>query len=77
MKPDLNPYFARDIFIGTMEHLVTRWLLKERSYSLFENLEELFGLMVDAFQANGEKSVMESSTLFDSDASTVRIEAAS
>ena len=51
MKPDLNPYLARDIFIGTMEHLVTRWLLKERSYSLFDTLEETFDMMVDAFAA--------------------------
>ena len=53
MKSDLNPYFARDIFVGTMEHIVTRWLLKERSYSLFENLEEIFDLMIDGFKANG------------------------
>jgi len=51
MKSDLDPYLARDIFIGTMEHMVTRWLLKERSYSLFDNLEETFNLMVDAFAA--------------------------
>lgn len=51
MKSDLNSYFARDIFIGTMEHLVTRWLLKDRSYSLFENLEEIFDLMMDGFRA--------------------------
>jgi TetR/AcrR family fatty acid metabolism transcriptional regulator len=50
MKPDLNPYFARTIFIGTMEHIVTRWLLKDMSYSLFENLEETFDLMVDAYR---------------------------
>ena len=54
MKSDLNPYFARDIFVGTMEHIVTRWLLKERSYSLFENLEEVFNLMIDGFRANGK-----------------------
>ena len=54
MKADLNPYSARDIFIGTMEHLVTRWLLKERSYSLFDNLEEVFNLMIDGFRANGK-----------------------
>ncbi len=59
MKPDLNPYLARDLFIGTMEHLVTRWLLKERSYLLFENLEEVFGLMVDAFKATGENKSVE------------------
>ena len=59
MKPDLNSYFARDIFIGTMEHLVTRWLLKGRSYSMFENLEEIFGLIVDGFKATGEKKSVE------------------
>jgi TetR/AcrR family fatty acid metabolism transcriptional regulator len=57
MKSDLNPYFARTIFIGTMEHIVTRWLLKDMSYSLFENLEETFDLLVDAFKANESKTV--------------------
>jgi TetR/AcrR family fatty acid metabolism transcriptional regulator len=55
MKQDLNPYFARDIFIGTMEHMVTRWLLKDRSYSLFDNLEEIFDLMMDGFKAGGSE----------------------
>jgi TetR/AcrR family fatty acid metabolism transcriptional regulator len=49
MKTDFDPHFARDIFVGTMDHLITRWLLKDRSYSLFENLENIFELMVDAF----------------------------
>ena len=57
MRSDLNPYFARDIFIGTMEHIVTRWLLKERSYPLFDNLEEVFDLMIDGFRVNGTESV--------------------
>ena len=61
MKPDLNPYFARDIFIGTMEHMVTRWLLKDRSYSLFENLEEVFELILDAFKPSGGTSSVEKS----------------
>jgi len=52
MKPDLNPYLARDIFIGTMDHIVTRWILKDMSYSLFENLEDTFDLLVDAFRGN-------------------------
>jgi len=52
MKPDLDPYAARNIFIGTVDHIVTRWLLKDMSYSLFDNLEEVFGLMADAFRAN-------------------------
>jgi TetR/AcrR family transcriptional regulator, fatty acid metabolism regulator protein len=51
MKQELSAYAARDIFVGTMDHIVTRWLLKDMTYSLFENLEELFELMVDSFRA--------------------------
>ncbi|UCE56053.1 MAG: TetR/AcrR family transcriptional regulator [Desulfobacterales bacterium] len=52
MKPELNPLLARDVFVGTMDHIITRWLLKDMTYSLFENLETIFELMVDAFKAN-------------------------
>lgn len=50
MRADLNSYVARDLFVGTMDHIVTRWLLKDRSYSLFENLEPLFELLSSAFK---------------------------
>ena len=50
MKPDLDPLLARAIFIGAMDHLVTRWLLKDMSYSLLDNLEGIFSLMEDAFR---------------------------
>jgi TetR/AcrR family transcriptional regulator, fatty acid metabolism regulator protein len=52
MKSKLNPRLARDIFVGTMDHLIIRWLLKDMSYSLFDNLEDIFEIMVDAFKAN-------------------------
>ena len=52
MKADLNPRAARDIFVGTMDHIISRWLLKDMSYSLFDDLENIFELMVDAFKAN-------------------------
>jgi TetR/AcrR family fatty acid metabolism transcriptional regulator len=48
LKPDLNPRLARDIFVGTMDHIITRWLLKDMSYSIFENLDHLFELMIGA-----------------------------
>ncbi|RJR50351.1 MAG: TetR/AcrR family transcriptional regulator [Desulfobacteraceae bacterium] len=51
MRPDLDPYLARDIFVGTMDHIVTRWLLKNMAYSLYDNLEETFRIMVDGFRA--------------------------
>jgi hypothetical protein len=51
LKPELNPRLARDIFVGTMDHIITRWLLKDMSYSIFENLDHLFELMIRAFAA--------------------------
>lgn len=60
MKPDLDPYLARDIFVGTMDHIVTRWLLKDRSYSLFDNLDAVFDLMVGAFRNDQERPPAES-----------------
>jgi TetR/AcrR family fatty acid metabolism transcriptional regulator len=59
MKPDLDPYIARDIFVGTMDHIVTRWLLRDMSYSLFDNLERIFDLMVEAFR-NVQPGALES-----------------
>jgi len=50
MRSDLDPRIARDIFIGTMDHIITRWLLKDRSYSLFDNLDSTFDLIVYAFK---------------------------
>ena len=50
MRPDLDPRIARDIFIGTMDHIITRWLLKDMSYSLFDNLDKTFNLIVRAFE---------------------------
>jgi TetR/AcrR family fatty acid metabolism transcriptional regulator len=49
LKSELNPRIARDIFVGTMDHIITRWLLKDMSYSLFDNLEQTFDLIVSAF----------------------------
>jgi TetR/AcrR family fatty acid metabolism transcriptional regulator len=50
-KEDLDARVARDIVVGIMDHIIIRWLLKDRSYCLFEDLEGVFSLMVDAFKA--------------------------
>jgi TetR/AcrR family fatty acid metabolism transcriptional regulator len=56
LKPDLNPHLARDIFVGTMDHIITRWLLKDMSYSIFENLDDLFELMTRAYRTDQPQS---------------------
>ncbi|MGD2097664.1 MAG: TetR/AcrR family transcriptional regulator [Desulfobacterales bacterium] len=56
MRPDLDARSARDIFVGTMDHIITRWLLKDRSYSLFDNLDHMFNLLVAAFKSERSNS---------------------
>jgi len=49
IRGDLDPKVARDIFVSTMDHLITRWLLKDMSYSLFYNVETIFGILMNGF----------------------------
>lgn len=42
-RKELNPYLVRAIIIGTIEHLVTNWIMTGRP----ENLEELVDPMID------------------------------
>jgi len=50
LTQDLNPFIARAAFLGTIEHLVIRWLLKDGTYSLFDNLEHIFNLLVEGLR---------------------------
>ena len=56
MQSELDPRIARDIFVGTMDHIITRWLLKDMSYSLFDNLDQTFNLIVRAFEPDSPNS---------------------
>lgn len=49
MNPDLDPYAAQAIVVAVIDHMVTRWLLKDMSYPLFKNVEGTYGLLVKAF----------------------------
>ena len=49
MKPGMDSYAARSIFIGTMDYMITRWLLKDRSYPLLEGMDEVYELLVASF----------------------------
>jgi TetR/AcrR family fatty acid metabolism transcriptional regulator len=56
LKSELKARLARDIFVGTMDHIIIRWLLKDMSYSLFDNLDTIFDLMVSAFKSHHSNS---------------------
>lgn len=49
MRPDFDSLVAQRIVIGTMDHIITVWLLKNMTFSLFENAEETFKIFESAF----------------------------
>ena len=50
LPKDLDPFVARSIFLGTIEHMVIRWLIKGMSYSLFDNLDQIFKILVNGMR---------------------------
>ncbi len=60
MKPDMDSYAARSIFIGTMDYMITRWLLKELSYPIFEGMDEVYELLVASFASKEYLAAQES-----------------
>lgn len=50
IKKDINIYLARSICVGALEHIIIRWLLKERRYSLTQYADELADLLIDSFR---------------------------
>jgi TetR/AcrR family fatty acid metabolism transcriptional regulator len=54
LRQDLNPYVARTVFLGTIEHMVIRWLLKDMSYSLFDNLDHVFEVFIEGMRPSSD-----------------------
>src|SRR4030067_2634024 len=50
IKKEINPYLARSLCVGAMEHIIIRWLLKDRKYSLIQYADELADLLVNSLR---------------------------
>lgn len=50
IKKEINVFLARSICVGAIEHIIIRWLLKDRKYSLTQYAEELADLLIDSFK---------------------------
>lgn len=48
IKKEINPYLARSLCVGAMEHIIIRWLLKDKKYSLIQYADELADLLIDS-----------------------------
>ena len=47
LRADANPYVIRQLTLGILEHVVTRWLLKGEKYDLMDSYEDISRLVMD------------------------------
>jgi TetR/AcrR family fatty acid metabolism transcriptional regulator len=50
IRPDINPYMARALIMGGIEHITVRWLLKDCSYNLLDQLVQIYDLIEEALK---------------------------
>ena len=70
IRKDVNLYILRQLVLGILEHVVTRWLLQAGKYDLMEYYEDITKLIIDGislpreasrgkvFKSRGEKAVL-------------------
>ncbi len=46
IRTDVNIYLLRQLILGILEHMVTRWLLKGESYELLEHCDEVNKIII-------------------------------
>ncbi len=46
IRKDINIYILRQLILGILEHMVTRWLLKGEKYDLLENFKGVSDLVI-------------------------------
>jgi TetR/AcrR family fatty acid metabolism transcriptional regulator len=45
IRKDVNIYIVRQLILGVLEHMVTRWLLKGEKYDLMQHYDQVKGLV--------------------------------
>lgn len=51
IRQDTDIYIQRHLILGSLEHIVSRWLLKGEKYDLLERHHEVSQMLVDALRA--------------------------
>ena len=52
IRNDIDAYSIRILIMGTVEYIITRWLLKNCSYDIFDHLERAYKIIEDAIRNN-------------------------
>lgn len=50
IRKDIDIYILRHLVLGTLEHMVSRWLLKGEKYDLLERHEEVSRVLIDGLR---------------------------
>jgi TetR/AcrR family transcriptional regulator, fatty acid metabolism regulator protein len=50
IRKDVDIYLIRHLILGILEHMVTRWLLKEGKYDLLEHHQEVSRLLIEGLR---------------------------
>ncbi len=53
IRMDADPYLIRQLTLGILEHVVTRWLLKGEKYDLMDSYEDISKLVIDGIALSG------------------------
>jgi TetR/AcrR family fatty acid metabolism transcriptional regulator len=51
IRTDVDIYVLRHLVLGTLEHIVSRWLLKGEKYDLLEHHQEVSRMLIDGLRA--------------------------
>jgi TetR/AcrR family fatty acid metabolism transcriptional regulator len=51
IRKDTDIYILRHFILGTLEHMVSRWLLKGEKYDLLEHHQEVSRILIDGLRA--------------------------
>ena len=53
IRQDTDIYILRHLILGTVEHMVSRWLLKGEKYDLLEHHQEVSRILIDGLRIGG------------------------
>ena len=51
IREDTDIYILRHLILGTLEHMVSRWLLKGEKYDLLEHHQDVSRILIDGLKA--------------------------
>ena len=58
-KPETDPYLVRSVILGTIEHILIRWVLLDRDENPVDSVDPLTDLIIDGIRAESGAKPMD------------------